>query len=286
MTELLKKLLHDYGLLYVSISAMDTARMKWSDALGPVMGDEELSELPIAKDEPVLVVRIADGQEPTFLKPEEHGMQLIDKDTGEPVGDLNVLELAEDEFYFFKAFRGGIASLANELPDFFYGMCLVHAHGLFEHYLSHLLKSIFIARPEMLGKSKNVSYGDVLESYPSMDVLLEKMIEKELRELFYKSWQDLLNALREKYGFKHLSGTRDEKTIELSLIRNCLVHNRGIADTRLEEESKGAYKGGIQIPVDMNVVGAAINNFRKLAAEIDIMAESQHFKVKDLSGAA
>lgn len=283
MTELLKKLLHNYGLLYVSISTMDAARMKWSDALRPVMSDEELSELPIAKDEPVLMLRIAKGQEPAFLKPEEHGIQLVDKDTGETVGDLNVLELAEDEFYFFKAFRGGIASLANELPDFFYGMCIVHAHGLFEHYLSQLLKSVFLSRPEMLGKSKNLSYGDVLESYPSMDALLEKMVEKELRELFYKSWRDLLRALREKYGFMHLSNTRDEKTIELSLIRNCLVHNRGIVDIRLEEDSKGTYKCGTQIPVNMKVVLTTINNFRKLAAEIDKMAESQHLKEKEPS---
>jgi hypothetical protein len=286
MTELLKKLLHDYGLLSVSISAMDAARMKWSDALGRVMSDEELSELPIAKDEPVLMVRIAKGEEPSFLKPEEHGIQLTNKDTGEPVGDLTVLELAEDEFYFFKAFRGGIASLTNELPDFFYGMCLVHAHVLLEHYLSQLLKSVFLSRPEMLGKSKNLSYGDVLESYPSMDALLDKMAEKELRELFYKSWRDLLETLREKYGFKHLPNTRDEKTIELSLIRNCLVHNRGIVDLKLEEASKGTYKYGTQIQADMDIVHAAINNFSKLAAEIDNIAESQHLKKKEPSDAA
>jgi hypothetical protein len=51
MTELLKRLLHDYGLLYVSISTLDTARTKWPDALGPLMSDEDLSKVPIAKDE-------------------------------------------------------------------------------------------------------------------------------------------------------------------------------------------------------------------------------------------
>jgi hypothetical protein len=278
MTEFLKTLLHNYGLLYVSISTIDTARTKWSNALGPVMSDEELSKSPIAKDEPVIIVRVSKGEEPEFLSQEEHGIQLSDKDTGEPVGDLTVGELPEDEFYFFKAFRTGIAALTNELPEFFYGMCLVHAHALFENYLSQLLQSIFLLRPEMLGKTRQVSYETILESYPSMSLLLEKLVERELRELFYKSWRELLDALREKYGFKDLSDNRDEKTIELSLIRNCLLHNRGMADPKLEEESNGTYQCGTGIPVDMNLVLTAMTTFRKLAVEIDKIAERRHFK--------
>lgn len=278
MTEFLKSLLHDYGLLHISIVTMDEAREKWSNTLGPVMSDEELSELPIAKDEPVIVVKVSKGQEPDFLKPGEHAIQLTNKETGEPAGDVSVLELPEDEFYFFRAFRGGRARLATELPDFFFGMCLVHAHGLFEHYLTELLKSVFLSRPKMLGKSKALNYGDVLESYPSMNALLEKMAEKELRELFYKSWRDLLEVLRGKLGFKELPTTWDKETIEFSLIRNCLVHNRGIADVRIEAESKGKYKCDTSITIDSEMVFATINTFRKLAAEIDKIAEFQHFK--------
>lgn len=282
MTELLKRLLHDYGLLYISIVTMEKARKQWSNTLGPIMSDEELAELPIEKDEPVVVVRKGKGEEPDFLGPGEHGIQFTDKETKEPVGHVSVLELPEDEFYFFGAFRGGLVGLASELPDFFFGMCLVHAHGLFEHHVRELLKSIFLSRPEMLGTSKTVKYGDVLESYPSMAALLEGMVENELRELFYKSWRDLLEVLREKYGFKQLPTTLDERTIEFSLIRNCFVHNHGIADARIEKHSKGTYKCGTSISIDGETVLAAIKLFRTVATVIDSIAETQHFKDQSL----
>lgn len=184
MTEFLKKLLHDYGLLSVSISTIDLARTKWSHELGPVLSEEALAKIPIAEDEPVIMVRISKSQEMEILDKEDHGIQLIDKETGHPVGDLSVWELPEDEFYFFRAFRAGIAKLTSELPEFFYGMCLVHAFSLFEHYLSELLQSMLLSRPEMLGTTKHVTYGTILEHYPSMDSLLANLAQREVRELF------------------------------------------------------------------------------------------------------
>ena len=46
MTELLKRLLHDYGLLYISIVTMQELRTQWSNTLGPIMSEEELANCP------------------------------------------------------------------------------------------------------------------------------------------------------------------------------------------------------------------------------------------------
>ncbi|MGC2237732.1 MAG: hypothetical protein WA584_16330 [Pyrinomonadaceae bacterium] len=138
-----------------------------------------------------------------------------------------------------------------------------------------------MTRPKILGKTKTLTYENVLESYPSMDTLLEKMIEKELRELFYKSRRDLLEIMREKFGFRQLTSAYDEKIIQLSLIRNCLAHNRGLADSRLEE-ANNTYKSEAQIPVNMEMIFDAIRIFRKFAIEIDKIAESQHLNKNEV----
>lgn len=276
MTDFLKRLLHDYGLLHISLVTMEEARKRWASALGPIMTDDELAKSPVAKDEPVIVVRISKTNEVEFLDPGEHEVELIDPETQEPAGQVTVWEVPEDEFYFFRAIRTGLAGLAGELPTFYLGMCLVHAHGLFEHYLYELLKAVFLSRPEMLGTSKMVRYADVLESYPSMPALLALMADNELRDLFYKSWRDILQSLREKYGFKPLTTTSDDEIIKFSLIRNCLVHNHGITDARLEEQSKSAYKYGDPISIDMESVRAGIQRYRKCAVEIDSIAQTLH----------
>jgi hypothetical protein len=267
MTELLKQLLHEFGLLYVTMGTLEEARKSWSESVGPIMSDEQLLETPVADDEPVVVFKVGSHQD-------------IDKHTGTPGKGLKVFVLPEDEFYFFTAFRDGMQDLSTELPGFLFGMCLAHAYGLFEHYLTNLLKSIFLARPEMLGKSKTLNYGEILDS-SSMTSLLDRMTEKELLELFHKSLRDVLKALREKYGFKHLESDLDDKAVEFSLIRNCLAHHHGIVDLRLEAETRGSYKRDSQIVIDRELVVNAITTFRKLALAVDKVAEDAHFKRLD-----
>ena len=277
MTGLLKQLLNDCGLLYITIGVMDEARQKWSDAFGPPMSEEELWKIPVAHDEPLLLVRIAKEKGASFLSAEEHSLQFTDQQTSEAVGELAVLELPEDLFYFCQPFINGLRQLQTDLPNYFYGMCLVHAYGRFECYLSDLLRTVLIKRPEMLGKTKTLSYGDVFESYPSMDTLIHRMAERETKEFFYKSCRDILETLRSKYGFSTLSSSLDPKLIELSLIRNCCVHNRGLADSKLEE-ANNIYKQGEQIIINKELVFDAISVFRTVAKNIDMLAEKQHFK--------
>jgi hypothetical protein len=40
---------------------------------------------------------------------------------------------------FGKAFNDGATRKRQETSEFLYGMCFVHAHGLFEHYLKSIL---------------------------------------------------------------------------------------------------------------------------------------------------
>lgn len=277
MTPHLQDLLYNYGLLHVSTAALDQARRTWVDAHGSVNGDEEAANTPLGEDEPALLVRISEDQDPHFHPPRDREITIAGQ-VGATAKQVAVLELPEDEFHYFRAFHPGLKSFSREIPSFFHGMCLAYAQGLFEGYTGEVLKSIIRARPEMLGKSKTLTYGEILESYPAMAPLLEHMIEREVRELLYKGWQEILTTLRERHGFRDLTDTHDLTVVELTLVRNCIVHNRGIVDARLEHHSGGRYVCGAEIHVSQTLVFDAISLFRQLASEIDAIAESRHLK--------
>lgn len=56
------------------------------------------------------------------------------------VATVTILELPEDEFYFFQAFRPRIFDLDKQLPSFFLQMALVYGYTLFENYLADVIR--------------------------------------------------------------------------------------------------------------------------------------------------
>ncbi len=277
MTKLLSGLLYDYGLLHVTLASLEEARAQWSQRFGQVMSQEDLDATPIAADEPVLVVvRKSDAEEPSFHHPGDHAFQAIDANGISHTENISVLELPFDEYHFFSAFRPGIQGLTEELPNFFFGMAVVHAYGLFENYMVSLLRSIVVRRPEMLGNSKQVTYGEVIECHPSMDKLIERLAEKHIHELSYKSLRDQLKALRAQLGFRDLADEFDDEIVEVALFRNCLVHNRGVADQKLAEEFPESYAEGSAIVADKALVDKTIVTCRRFAVVLDAKAEEVH----------
>ena len=119
MTYLLKTLLHEYGMLSVSLSKLEGERPgnphellnAYYESMGtPYEGPAELMREKIAAldpDEPKLVVGISpDGS-----------TKIRSFDESNPEGNLAVWELPEDEFYFFKAFRHGLFEWEKQVPS-------------------------------------------------------------------------------------------------------------------------------------------------------------------------
>lgn len=277
MTQMLVSLMREYGLLCATVGSLEEARAKWAFGFGQVASQEELDRIPIAEGEPVLlVVHRSDAAEPSFHGPGEYPTNVIDPSGKYHLGSVSVLELPPDEFHFFSAIRPGMYDLTKELPSFFFGMVLVHAYALFDNYLTSLLRSVLVRRPEMLGTSKQISYGDVLECYPSMERLIDRLAEKEIRELAYKSLRDQLAVMRTRFGFRNLTKEFDDSIVEASLLRNCIVHNHGIADTRLASDCPDAYTVGSPIMADKALADRTIATCRKFSVAIDREAEQVH----------
>ena len=283
MTDLLAELHHSFGLLDVTVMTMDQARAAWAGALGPVKTDAELRQMRIAEDETVLIVRgLGDlGEAEWNIRDANEGdLELLSRDSRGKPKKATVWELPPSEFHYFRAFRTGIADLAKDLPAFFYGMTLVHAWGLFEHYLGSLLLRILLGHTEMLGRAKQLDLGRVLD-HPSKEALLASVAVQEVRGLFYNPVRDWLKVLRGRYKLKGLSRTHDDHLVETALVRNCVVHNRGFADSRLAEQSGGRYTEGVQIGITQDSVSKATDVLRKFASAVDEIAIQVHCPVSN-----
>jgi hypothetical protein len=82
----------------------------------------------------------------------------------------------------------------------------------------------------------------------------------------------VLQKLRLKYGFGNLTNRFDREIVELSLTRNCLVHNGSRADPKLSAAQPSFYVGQ-PIDVNLNSVMAAIHVYRGFAVPMDSLAE-------------
>jgi hypothetical protein len=276
VTDLLTELHHNFGLLDITISTMDKARQSWASALGPVQTDAELLRGKFAENEPVLIVRSKAGCDWNTRDADENDLRLFADDPRGIPSKAKVWEISPDEFHYFKAFRTGISDLATEMPAFFHGMTLAHAWGIFEHYLGSLLLRILETRPEILGREKQINIGELFD-HPTKESLLATVAEREVRSLFYQSVREWLKALRRRYGLRELTNQFDDQVVETALIRNCVVHNRSMADGKLAKHSGGKHAEGTPIEISQTSVFQATTVLRKLASAIDEAAIQAHF---------
>ncbi len=104
-------------------------------------------------------------------------------------------------------------------------------YSYFEAFLNDLAKEIFLSRPSMLASNKTIKFEDVTNSSSYNEIIL-KLINKELSELFYMNIEDIIEYFSQKLNLTFLEDEK-EKLIEASLLRNCIIHNLGVANARL-----------------------------------------------------
>lgn len=274
MTYLLKTLLHEYGMLSVSLSKLEGERPgnpheslnAYYESMGtPYEGPAELMREKIAAldpDEPKLVVGISpDGS-----------TKIRSFDESNPEGNLAVWELPEDEFYFFKAFRHGLFEWEKQVPTFLLQMAFVHAYILFENYLRGILSLRLQAHPQQIGLKKQITYAEIFAS-ASKEEIMDRIIDRELSQLMYEPIESLLAKMREAFGFRNLSDTHDDAIRRLALTRNCLMHNAGKVSDKLAK-TDSALTEGQQITIQSKTISEAIHTYRTFCLEVDQGFES------------
>lgn len=131
---------------------------------------------------------------------------------------------------------------------------LGYAH--FEAFLTELMKRRLIQKPTLMipngkkAKDKSISYLDFIQS-KSKDDLIYKLAEKEVRNVLYRSSSELIKFCEEKLGLNWTAESKIEMPI-VNGVRNCLMHNNGLVDTKLASISD--YKIGDEISFSANEV--------------------------------
>jgi hypothetical protein len=230
-----------------------------------------LHQTRLLPDEHALVVRISKDGETRFLKEGQHDVEFTDEE-GKKTGVVTVWELPEDEFWFFRAFRPALFGLEKKLPEFVWEMGLTHAYAMFEGYLTEILRARLRQHPRLMGGQREVKYEQIFVA-ESKQTLIEGMVEREMKELTYLALPDLLRKIRDQMGFKSLADQHDEQANYLSLLRNCLLHNRGRVDVKLAN-CRPTLQNGEKIAVSDEDVTTAVNVLRKFAYQIDQVFES------------
>ncbi len=264
MTPTAKALLHQYGLLYISISTLSNER-PGANFKSIEEYDESLGEM--AEDEPGVLVRISESGEHKICSAEEAGVS-VERADGAKLKNISVIEMPEDVFYFFGAFRNGILELQRELPPFIFGLGQVYAYSLFESYVAEVLNDRLGKHPECMGAKKQVNYSDVF-SATSKEALVDELVRKEINDILYLPITGVLDYLRGQLGLKGLTNERDRLIRKISLERNCMIHNNGKTSALLAAEFPDDYKKGEDIEFTQTSFNLAVDALKAVSVAID-----------------
>lgn len=115
----------------------------------------------------------------------------------------------------------------------------------FEVYLVDILREVLRQKPEILRSRQQTVTLEYVLQFPSIDNLVQDIIEGKVNSLSYKGFSELEQWYAEK-GIPLVVNTEDRQVIvELIATRNIIVHNRGRIDERyLRTVPASTYKSG------------------------------------------
>jgi hypothetical protein len=182
-----------------------------------------------------LVAFLALGHEEVFDVVREHYAEWVEEPQRETMPDS------------FGLFRAQVSNSAFLL-----------GYSFFEAFLADVIRQIYNLRPIMLPKDKELKYHDILNANDYASVLAA-MIDREVRAALYGSIEKVRSYFETKLN---LDWPEFDRVVEVSRLRNCLIHNMGRADARLAEVS--AWEDGQQIeltPDEVNELGLDVREF-------------------------
>lgn len=166
-------------------------------------------------------------------------------------------------------------------PDSYtiYQMQITHSafllgYSYFEAFLADLVREIYLSRPKMLPKEKQLKYADILKTN-DYRAILELMVEREIIDLFYKRIDEVVRYFEEKLILKWPDEYKDEIVVT-SYLRNCIIHNLSRVDYRLSKVSK--YKVGDKIELSSSEVHSFGLKARDLVRNLYEQATEKYFK--------
>ncbi|MGB7591199.1 MAG: hypothetical protein WCD04_03935 [Terriglobia bacterium] len=156
---------------------------------------------------------------------------------------------------------------------------LLLGFSYFEAFLADLVRQIYLCNPKMLPSEKQLKFEEILAAR-TYEGVLNGMIEKEVMAVFYKSMEDVCEYFRSKLKLELRKGERD-CVVVASLLRNCIVHNNGRADSRLARRVTD-YREGDEIFLDEAAAHEYGISIRSLARDLYGQATKRYFRAKPI----
>jgi hypothetical protein len=184
---------------------------------------------------------------------------LLDKFIEQPDTLIPFIALSEEEVFNLLDEKKTVwfSDFSDAMPEAYDIYCkqVNHAafllgYSYFESFLMDLVSGILRDRPNMLPKNKQLKYSEIL-SCKDLNQTIDQMINKEIRDLFYKSMEDIVKELKDKYNFT-ISDEEKNELCEMSLVRNCIMHNSSQADSRLA--SFDGFKDGLSFELSSSKI--------------------------------
>jgi len=184
---------------------------------------------------------------------------------------LVTLELSRKEANFLRRLMKDVRKDYQLLLPFIRSQILIFAVSLFEYYIKDIIEYICLRKPSMLkAKDKNITY-DKLLSFKSIEEIHSYIVEKESFSLGYLSYEELSGYFKKKCKIDFSgSGIPKDDLIEIFLIRNVLLHNKGIVNrTFLEKLGSGRCKLGQVVEIDEKTLRKSLELVKKQVEYID-----------------
>ncbi len=143
----------------------------------------------------------------------------------------------------------------------------------FETYLFRCFKFILQKYPTILSE-KQFKLKDLFDSdkkTADSDLLLDRVIDKELHDLFYKSFKQILAYVKAKYSINHeISSDLIKRITKTRLVRNQFLHSGGMVNhIFLAKYGDHDYKVGDEIKISKEKFLELIDPFEIFIQEFD-----------------
>lgn len=140
----------------------------------------------------------------------------------------------------------------------------------FEVYLVDILREVLRQKPEILRTRQQTVTLEYLLQFPSIDDLVQDVIEGKVNSLSYKGFSELEQWYAEK-GIPLVVKTEDRQAIvELIATRNIIVHSRGRIDERyLRTVPASTYKIGELRKLEVDDLFTALSILNTIVSAID-----------------
>lgn len=200
------------------------------------------------------------------LTPEEKRQELISVElTKQQIGLLNKIMKETKRDY-------------GKLLPFFRSQILIFSVALFEYYIKDVTEFLLLKNVNILKtKEKEISYEKIL-SFSSVDEIQKYLVEKESFALGYMSYEEIADYFLRKFQIDfHQSDLSKMDLVEIFLLRNILLHNKGIVNrTFLQKIKHRKYRLGKKIQINEKTMKQTLDLIKKQVTYIDSIVISKY----------